>query len=196
MPAPTFSVAQGNSLSGVSLAAGKNAALLVDASTVIQALVWCLMETGATPPTVGTTFAMRRVIGAKATGNTTLSSGPSAAATSISVGSATGITKGRLIALIAAATGIGEVVTVSAISGTTLTVSALENSYLTSDLVFLIEDVPSGGTAAPGSSWVANTAYDTTLYPPIGVWILHALNGDATNAITVSTTTDTIPTIA
>jgi hypothetical protein len=195
MPAPTYS-AGSPLLSAVSLAAGKNAAALIDLSTVIQGNVFVQMQTGASnAPSVGTSFYLRRVIGAKATGNTTLSPGPSSGATSISVVSANGITKGRMIALIAASTGIGEIVTVSAISGTTLTVSALENSYSTSDLVFLVEDTASGGTVVPGTSWTTNTSYDTTMYPPIGVWILHAVNGDASYAVTVTNITDTVPTI-
>lgn len=194
MPAPTYSTGSAV-LSAVSLAAGKNAAVLIDLSTVIQGMVWCQSETGATAPTVGTTFALRRAIGATAAGNTTLSAAPSAGATSISVNSATGITKGRTIAVISASTKLGEILTVSAITGTTLTVSALENAYSTNDLVFLVEDIPSGGTVVPGSSWAANTSYGTTMYPPIGVWILHATNGDATNAVIVTAITDTVPTI-
>jgi hypothetical protein len=200
MAAPTYSVNQGPGLSALSLAANKNAALLVDFSTVIQGYTWVQMESGASSVTAGTgtSFTFRRVIGAKATGNTTIYSGISAGATSVTVGSAANITTGRLIALIAASTGIGEIVTVSSISGTTLTLlAATEKAYLASDLVFLVEDTASGGSIIPSNSgtWAANTAYDTTLYPPIGVWILHVVNTDSTNASTVTTINDTVPTL-
>ncbi len=182
MAAPTYSIGT-NILNGLSLAAGKNAAALIDLSTVIQGLVWVQVETGTTAPTVGTSFSLRRVIGAKATGNTTItnSGGIASGATSMTVGSATNITKNRSIALISASTLVGEIVNVSAISGTILTISATENAYNQSDLVFLVEYAGSGGTIVPSNSgtWSASTSYDTTLYPPIGVWILHAINGDA-----------------
>jgi hypothetical protein len=198
MAAPTYSNGT-NLLNGVSLAAGKNAAALIDLSTVIQGLVWVLMETGATAPTVGTTFSLRRVVGAKATGNTTItnSGGIASGATSITIGSATNIVKNRLIALISASTGVGEIVTATAVSGTTITISATENAYNLNDLVFLVEDIASGGTIVPSSSgtWAANTPYDTTLYPPIGVWILHAANGDGTQAVTVTSLADEVATI-
>ena len=131
----------------------------------------------------------------RVSGNTTLSSGASAAATSISVGSTTNIQKGTSLAIVSASTKAGEVVVVSAISGTTLTISALENAYSSGALVFIIEDTASGGVVTPGTSWTTNASYSTTLYPPIGVWALQALNGDATYAVTVTVLTDTVPTI-
>jgi len=159
MPAPTYSAGTAV-LSAVNLTHGQNSAALIDLSNVIQGMVWCQMETGASnAPTTGTTFSLRRVIGATASGNTTLSS------------------------------------VVSAISGTTLTISALENAYSSGALVFIIEDTASGGVVTPGTSWTTNASYSTTLYPPIGVWALQALNGDATYAVTVTVLTDTVPTI-
>jgi hypothetical protein len=196
MAAPTYSTGT-NLLNGVSLAPGKNAACLFDLSTVIQGLVWVLMETGSSVTSMtGVTFALRRVIGAKATGNTTLSSGVSSGATSITVGSATNIVKGRMIALIAATTGVGEIVTVSGVSGTTITISATENAYALNDLVFLVEDIASGGSIVPSTSgtWAANTPYDTTLYPPIGVWILH-VSGDSAQTTTITALADEVAAI-
>lgn len=196
MAAPTYSTGT-NLLNGVSLAAGKNAACLFDLSTVIQGLVWVMMQTGSSVTSMtGVTFALRRVIGAKATGNTTLSSGVSSGATSITVGSATNIVKGRMIALIAAATGVGEIVTVSGVSGTTITVSATENAYALNDLVFLVEDIASGGSIVPSTSgtWAVNTSYDTTLYPPIGVWILH-VSGDSAQTTTITALADEVAAI-
>jgi hypothetical protein len=94
---------------------------------------------------------------------------------------------------------VGELATVSAISGTTLTVGALTNSYSTNDLVFLIEQNPTGGTCNPASStgtWVANTTYSQSLYPPSSfLWILGVTNNDGTQTVTVSNTTDENPKI-
>lgn len=198
MPAPTYNVNQNYPLSAVSIAAGKNAAALVDLSTVIQGEVWCQMLSGATPPTAGTTFSLRRVIGAKATGNALLSGTNSSGQTTVNVQTAipSNLTKGHLIALISASTGVGEVCTVTNITSLALTVSAvLENSYANNDLLFLIEQTASGGSVTPGSSWSANSSYDTTLYPPIGIFILHALNTDGSVAVTVSSVVDTVPSI-
>ena len=56
MAAPTYSAGTlGNVLNGVALAAGgtKNAAALVDLSTVLGGALHCQMTTGATAPTAG-----------------------------------------------------------------------------------------------------------------------------------------------
>jgi hypothetical protein len=197
MASPTYS-AGSSVLTAASLAAGKNAAALIDLSTVVQGLVWCQLETG-TAPTVGTTFALRRAIGATSTGKTTLSSGASSAATSIVVASATNIQKGSVLAILTASGKVGEIVTVttSYTSGTTIPISALINTYSTSDLVFLVEGTPSGGSIVPSSAgtWAANSSYDATLYPPIGVWVLSVANGDGTQTVGVTILTDTVPTI-
>ncbi len=84
--------------------------------------------------------------------------------------------------------------TVTNVSGTTLTVLPTINAYSTNDLVFLIEQTASGGAVAPGSSWAANTEYSTTIYPPSAwLWIIAAKNGDSTNSVTVTVNLDTNP---
>ena len=199
MASPTYSAGTpGNVLNGVALAAGgtKNAAALVDLSTVLGGALHCQMTTGATAPTAATTFRCFRVYAATATTpNATLSGAVSAGATSISVNSATSISKGQQVAIVTAAGLVGEIVTVPAVSGTTLTLSAgTINGYSSGDLVFLVEQTASGGTVAPGSSWTANTTYSTSIYPPSAfLWILQAINADTAQAVTVSVTLDKNP---
>lgn len=200
MAAPTYSAGTiGNVLaSGTSLAHGANIAVLIDLSTKVGGAIGISMSTGGTPPTAATTFALHRVQGATAAGNTTLSAAVTGPASTIDVVSGTGIIAGQSLALISATTGIGEVVTTSSISGTTVTLTGnTENSYASGDKVFLIEQTASGGSSAPGSGWVLNNTYGTTLYPPAAwVWILHAINTDTAEAVSVCATLDTNPTIA
>jgi hypothetical protein len=154
------------------------------------------MATGATAPTAPTTFRCFRVYAATATTpNATLSGAVSAGATSISVSSAAGISKGQQIAIVTAAGLVGEIVTVSAVSGTTLTLSAgTINGYSSGDLVLLVEQAASGGTVSPGSSWTANAVYSTSIYPPSAwLWVLQAVNTDTAQAVTVSATLDKNP---
>jgi hypothetical protein len=196
MAAPTYTPGTvGNVLNAVPIAAGKNAAALVDLSTVLGGALDCSMATGAPPPTAATTFAAYRVHAAGAAGNTNLSAGVTAGATAIGVNSAAGIGKGQKIAIVTAAGLVGEAVTVASVSGTALTLSAgTTGAYSAGDLVFLIEQTASGGTVAPGSSWAANTTYGTSIYPPSAwVWIVQASNGDATNSVTVTVTLDKNP---
>ncbi len=195
MAAPTYSAGSyGGVINALSVAHGANTAALVDLSTKVGGALLCKILTGSSAITAAVTFGLYRVTAATASGNTTLSAGPSSGATSISVTSATGISKNCVIAVVTASGLVGELVTVSNISGTTLTVSALINSYSTNDLVFLIEQTASGGTVAPGSSWAASTEYSTTIYPPAAwLWIIAAKNGDATNAATVTVNLDTNP---
>ena len=106
----------------------------------------CQILTGTSAITVGVTFSVYRAPGqTKASPATTLA-GRQTARRSISVNSATGVGKNCIIAIIPAAGGVGEIATVSNVSGTTLTVSVLTNGYSTSDLVFLLEQTPTGGT--------------------------------------------------
>jgi hypothetical protein len=193
-PTPTYTPGSlGNGINAVSLAHGTSIACLIDATLVLGVAANCQILTGASAITAAVTFSMYRAPGqTKAAPQTTLSAGPSSGATSISVTSATGIGKNCLIAIIPAAGGVGEIVTVSNVSGTTLTVGALTNSYSSSDLVFLLEQTPTGGASSPGSSWAANTEYGSSLYPPASwLWICGVKNTDTSNAATISITYDT-----
>lgn len=199
MAAPTYSAGTpGNVFNNVSLAAGggKNVAALVDLSTVLGGALHCQVATGATAPTAATTFRCLRVYAATAAApNATLSAATTAGAASIAVSSVAGISRGQQVAIVTAAGLAGEIVTVSAISGTALTLSAgTLNTYSAGDLLFLIEQAASGGTVAPGSTWTANTVYSTSIYPPAAwVWIVQASNADTAQAVTVSVTLDKNP---
>jgi len=195
MAAPTYSAGSyGGVINAVSVAHGANTAALVDLSTKLGGALLCKILTGGTAITAAVTFSCYRVTAATASGYTTLASGASAGATSLSVNSATGISKNCIIAVVAASGLVGELVTVSNVSGTTLTVTATINAYLTSDLVFLIEQTASGGTVAPGTSWAINTEYSTTIYPPAAwLWIIAAKNTDGAQAATVTVNLDSNP---
>ena len=195
MAAPTYSAGTlGNVINAISVAHGANSAALVDLSTVLGGALLCKVLTGSPAITAAVTFGCYRVTGATATGNTSLLAGATAGATSLSVKSASGIGKNAVIAVVKATGLVGELVTVSNVNGTTLAVSAIANAYSANDPVFLIEQTASGGTVAPGSPWVANTEYSTTIYPPAAwLWIVAARNTDATSAATVTITLDKNP---
>jgi hypothetical protein len=182
----------------LSVAAGKNAATIVDLTGKTAGMILCKILCGASAPTVATTFSLYR-LPSQASGSapiTTLSAGPSSGATSISVVSATGISTKCAILVVSASTGLGELVTVTGVSGTTLTVNALVNSYSSGAYVFVMEQTASGGSIAPGSSWAASTEYSCSIYTPSFVtgagalWGLVVVNGDGTNAVTVTANLD------
>jgi hypothetical protein len=115
MAAPAYSAeTPGNVFNIVPLVAGgKNLAVRVDLSTVLGGALHCQM------PTAATMVRCFRVSGATAMApNPTLSGPVVAGATSVSATSAAGI-KGQQIAIVAAGL-TGELVTVSSVSGTTL----------------------------------------------------------------------------
>jgi hypothetical protein len=199
MAAPTYSAGTpGNVINGIGLASGgtKNSAALVDLSTVLGGALHCQMTTGSTAPTAATTFrCFRAYASTVASPSMTLSAAASSGSTTLSVNSASGINRGQQIAIVTAAGLVGEIATVSSISGATLTLAVgTINAYSTNDLVFLIEQTASGGTVAPGSSWAANTTYSTTIYPPSAwLWIVQAVNADTAQAVTASVTLDKNP---
>jgi len=196
MAAPTYSAGSyGGVINAVSVAHGANTAALVDLTNKLGGALLCKILTAAPAITSAVTFSCYRVTCATAaSSNTTLFAGASSGATTLSVNSAAGISKNCTIAVVTASGSVGELVTVTNVSGTTLTVSATINAYGTNDLVFLIEQTASGGTVAPGSSWAANSEYSTTIYPPAAfLWIIAAKNGDSTNSATVTVNLDTNP---
>ena len=199
MAAPTYAAGTPGNVLSQGLPAGKNAAALVDLSTVLGGALHCKMTTGATAPSAATTFTLNRVSAAAATApNTTLSAAAAAGSTSLSVGSILGIAAGQKVALLAAATGIGEVVTVASASGTTLTLSGgTIGGYAAGDSIFHIEQTASGGSVAPGYSWSAGTTYSTSIYPPAAwVWVIYVSNADTAQPVNVSVTLDKNPTFA
>lgn len=199
MAAPTYSAGTPGNVLSRFLPAGQNAAALVDLSTVLGGALHCKMATGTTAPSAATTFAMNRVSAATAIApNTTLSAAVAAGATSLSVNSILGIAAGEKVALLAATTGIGEVVNVASATGTTLTLAGgTINGYSVGDLIFHIEQTASGGSVAPGYGWAPNMTYSTSIYPPAAwVWVIYVSNADTAQPVNVSVTLDKNPTFA
>jgi hypothetical protein len=192
MPAPTYTPgALGNTIaSGTSLGASKVLGTLVDLTAAWEGQLHCKMQTGGTVAAVaGVKWEVFHVYG-----STTLSSGAAAGATSLAVASAAGLQVGQVIGLKQAGANVGETVTISAISGTTLTVSATTNAYAANDLVYLVEQAATT-TVQPGSAagtYAANTVYSKELYLPQGKYFARATNLDATNAVTIEATLDTL----
>jgi hypothetical protein len=184
----------------VSVAHGANTAAIVDMTAKTAGILLCQLVTASSAITVATTFSLYRLSGQTASSPiTTLSAGPSSGATSISVVSATYIPTKCTILLIPAAGGAGELVTVTNVSGTTLTVNALINAYSSGAYVFVMEQTATGGTIAPSSStgtWAATTEYSASIYPPSFVqgagalWAIVASNGDASNSVTITVNLD------
>jgi len=201
MAAPTYSAGTyGNVINGVSVAHSTNIAALVDLTTKLGGALLCKILTAATAITAPVTFSCYRITAALAgTPNTTLTSGYSAGVTSIAVASVTGISKNSKIFLWSpgASPPVGEIVTVSNIASLVLTVNATVNAYSSADYVFLIEQTPTGGVVAPGSSWVAATEYSASIYPPPAwLWCVQASNGDGAQPATVTINLDTNPAFA
>src|SRR5579885_1110256 len=152
MPAPVYSAGTyGNVINSVTAAAGKTIAAFLDLSTAIEGQVNCEVVTGGTAPTAGTAFSAYRAYAAGGSPPITLSAAALAGATSISVSSATGLHVGQNIALQqAGGSKLGEIVSISAVSGTTVTISATINSYGTGDAVYLMSQTAVTG-ATPSS---------------------------------------------
>src|ERR1700741_3474273 len=114
MPAPVYSAGTpGNVINGVSVAKGANAGAFVDLSTIIEGQLYCEIATG-TAPSAGTTFSAYRCYAAGTTAPITLSASASIGATSISVGSKTGLSVGQNVLLWHASSPTnGELVTVT-----------------------------------------------------------------------------------
>jgi hypothetical protein len=196
MPAPVYSAGTyGNTINAVSTARGATIAAFLDLSTAIQGQVNCEIVTGASAPTAGTAFSAYRAYAAGGSPPITLSSGVSAGATSISVSSATGLHVGQNIALVqVGGSKLGEVVSISAISGTTITISATINAYSTSDAVYLMGQTAVTGVtpSGPTGTWAVNKDYSAPLYLGTGQYIIAANNADSAQAVTVSVTTDKV----
>lgn len=170
MASPVYSspASPGNLIaSGTSIAAGNSVGAFVDASAWFQAII---TPKFLAPATLGTT-PLATCSAYDAYAETTLSAAASSGATSISVASAAGITVGQQIAL------PSEIVTVSAVSGTTLTVSALVGTYSSGASVYLIEQTPSA-SAQVGSAYAVNTVYSKSIYLDTARYFIALTNGD------------------
>ena len=194
MPAPVYSAgAPGNLINGVTVAKGATIAAFLDLSTVIEGQATCEIATGATAPTAGTTFSAYKVYGNSAA--ITISGGVTAGATAITVSSATAIHQNQRVALQqAGGSKLGEVVNVTAVSGSTLTITATINSYSTNDLVYLIDQTASFAVtpSGPTGSWAATTDYSAPMFLGTGQWAIGANNTDTAQSVTASLSLDKI----
>lgn len=198
MAAPTYQPGTAGNIvpEGTSLAAGKAVAALMDFSTILQASVQAKLTTGATAPTNPTTFNFHKVANATAAGNTLLTANIAAATTSVPVASSAGIAIGEKVALISAATGRGELVTVDSTTSTTLTLGAgTVNAYSTNDKVFRIDQTPGAASIGLGPGVAINTTTSLSRRPDSAwVWILNVTNTDNAQTVTVAASYDTNPT--
>jgi hypothetical protein len=200
MPVPQYSAGTyGTPINSVTVAAGKTIAAFLDLSAVIEGQLNCEIVTGGCVPTVGTVFSAYRAYAAGGSPPITLTSAVSIGATSAQVNSNTGLHPGQLVGFQqVGGSKLGEVVTVSAISGTgspyTLTISPLVNTYNISDAVYYMGQTPvfSVTPSSPTGTWVVNKDYSSPMYLGTGQYIIAAANTDPTVSVTVSITNDRV----
>ncbi len=200
MPAPVYAAGTvGNVINGASVAKQTTIAAFLDLSTAIEGQVNCEVTTGTGAPTAGTTFSAYRAYAAGASAPITLTAGAAAGATSITVGSASGLHQGQNIAL-QQATGLklGEVASITgAITGTgpyVVPVSPTINSYSIGDGVYLMSQtaIVSITPSSPTGAFAASKDYSAPMYLGTGQYILAANNADTTQTVTVTATCDKV----
>lgn len=163
--------------SGTSVAAGKTAGAQLDASAIFEAQI---NGKAISPGTLGST-PLPSVAAYQYYAETTLSAAVAQGATSLTVASAAGIVVGQSIALVNTAPSPGEIVTVTAISGTTLTVAATQFAYASAATVLLIEQTPSTSVqlASPtGAAYAVSTPYSKNVDIDTGRYFVVVANGD------------------
>lgn len=195
MPVPVYSAGSpGNVINGISVAKSANAVAFLDLSAEFEGQLSCQVDTLTATPTAGTTFSAYKVYGNKTTN--TLSSTVNAGATSIAVASATAIHPNQRIALIAASTGVGEIVTVTAApTGTgpyTIAISGTINAYASGDHVYLIAQSTTHAIAPMPQTPAASTDYSAPMTLGTGQWIIAAANADTAEAVTVTISLDSV----
>lgn len=168
-------------LASQTLAASKNVAVLVDASTFIESQITARVTTGGT--STASTFTKNE--GYAVYGSTTLSAQATATATSITVTSGTGFAKGQTIIV------GNEKHVISNVSGVTLTIDAIVATQANGSPVYLIESTPTyPGINSMGGT--ADTTYAKTTFMATGKWIFLLTNGDGAQSVTVELTRDDI----
>lgn len=196
MSAPVMAAmpAAGNLISSQSLAASSNLGALVDASAQFEAQVDVSDTTGGTAAsTSGVSVSAYHVYAQTTTTGTTSANGTalSASGTSVTVAIATGIHVGQQIVV------ENEVVTVSAISTNTLTISALKRSHNNGVPVYLITQTPPVSAPTLGQNLTAaNTTYSAAAFLQTATWYLSLSNLDASNAVTVEATSRALSSVA
>jgi hypothetical protein len=169
-----------------SIAAAATWGFLLDLTLVLKGILTGQFDTGsAVAATAGVTFSVYKVLAVTTTSTTLTGTG----VTSISVASANGISKNQLIAL------PNELVTVSAVSGTTLTISATKYAYSAgTNNVYIVGQTAPYATqlgSPTGAAYAVTTDYGNTLFPETGYWFPCFTNLDATNAVSAWITGDT-----
>lgn len=203
MPSPVYSAGTpGNVVNGLAVAKSSTVAAFLDLSTCVEGQVTCEMATGATAPTAATTFGAYKAYAAGASSPITITGTVSAGGTSLPVSGAAGLHQNQKVALIAAASGQGEIVTLTAApSGTgaqSIACSATINAYAANDKVYLMSRSASFsvGPSDPASQgWANTTDYSGAMFLGPAQWIIGINNTDAAQAVTVNVTVDRITAI-
>lgn len=189
MPQPVYVLgAPGGVLNAVNVAKSTTIAAFIDVSSYFKSDLVCQVDTTTTAPTAGTVFSAYPVYGNSTTN--TLSTPVAVGGTSISVASKTAIAINQKIAIIAAATGVGEVVNVTAApTGTgpyTVAISPTLNAYATSDHVYLMTQTTGLNIAPMPGTPVASTDESLPLAVETGQWILAINNTDTAQPVVVT----------
>jgi hypothetical protein len=167
-----------------SLAAGKVGGFFYDASAAFETQMTIAFTTGgAISATLGVSFEFYCVYDT----GTTISGNIAVGATSVTVGSATGITPNQRIYLDGNAAGAGEIVTVTNVAGSVLTITATVYAHNAAKAVYLIEQTPTHlytPAGYLGAAYVINTPYSKTQFIGPAQWVVQARNLDSVNAVT------------
>ena len=191
MPAPvSVAGSYGNLINSVPVAAGATVGAFLDLSSTgnaaIEARMSCEFQTSGTAPVLPVIFSSYLVKGTPTTVWSCTNS------TTIAVASKSGMNVGQKIALQQASGSLlGEIATISAISGTgpyTLTVFTLINTYSASDNVYLI-DQTGCFPVTPGSSWAINSNYSASVFLGTGRWFV-GVNNTTPTSVTASVSYD------
>jgi hypothetical protein len=141
--------------------------------------------------TVGARFDFYHQVGTK----TNLTSSASSGATSLAVASTNGIEINQIIAVWDAING-GELVTVTGVSGLSLSVNATRLAHTSTADVYIIEQIPTFTIQpAPVGGYVANTVYSKTVRLDTSMWVCAITNTDSGTTITVGLTHDDVSSV-
>lgn len=175
----------GNLYAAASLAAGKNVGVFYDTSAWFEAALDVRETTGSSAAsTSGVSISCYHVYA----GTTTTTTITGTSTTSITVASATGLAAG-MKAFICNSSGVGELLSITSISGTTLTVTAPNNSYSGTTSIYLISQTALVTGPTLGQNLTAgNTTYGAAVILSTERWMISLVNLDATNAVTVELT--------
>ncbi len=191
MPTPSYSLgAPGGVLNAVSVPKSSTIAAFIDVSSLFKSDLLCQADTGTTAPASGngTSFSAYPVAGNQTTNM--LSTAVAVGATSISVTSRTAINPNQKIALIAAASGVGEVVTVTgAPTGTgpyAVPISATLNAYAANDHAYLMAQTTTLAVNPMPITPGVSSDYSMQLSVETGQYILAVNNPDTAQPVTAT----------